>query len=126
MDAVKAMYILFNRLLTVGSKGAEHKQCKSAEGWKSLKSLQNSTYSSLAQSVERIHQDVFVKSCLYKRWEKIQDKVQDREQDREQDRISFRQIQMFLPKWYFKRAIDSWKVMSDGDEDGEKTEKNLM
>ena len=62
------------------------------------------------------HQDVFVKSCLYKRWEMIQDKVQDREQDR----ISFRQIQMFLPKWYFKRAIDSGKVMSDGDEDGEK------
>ena len=38
--------------------------------------------------------NMFVKSCLYKRGEKIQDKVQDREQDR----ISFRQIQMFLPK----------------------------
>ena len=61
------------------------------------------------------NQDVFIKSCLCKGLAKIQDKVQDREQDR----ISFRQIQMFLPKWYFKRAIDSGKVMSDG----EKTEK---
>ena len=41
-------------LLNSGSKRQEHKQCKSAEGWKSLKSLQNSTYSSLAQSVERM------------------------------------------------------------------------